>query len=438
MKFYSTNNPNFQVDLRKAVLQSLAPDKGLYMPTHIDRFSSQWIEDTLPNLDLVEIAFEVSSKLFGPTIPAGELRSLIEKSINFEAPKERLAENLYSLELWHGPSMAFKDFGARFMAALMGYFLQNDDQKTTILVATSGDTGGAVAAGFYGHPFIDVVILYPSGKVSDIQEKQLTTLGQNIRAYEVAGSFDDCQDLVKKAFLDTDLCRKFQLSSANSINIARLIPQSFYYFDSAKEFVRHKDRSLVYSVPSGNFGNLTAGLIAKKMGLPIDLFLATTNANDTVPHFLSTGSFVPKVSVQTISNAMDVGNPSNFVRMMELYGHDVHAMRSDLRGYAYTDTENEEAIRRVFDVFGYVTDPHGALAAWSLIQYQLENPQAIGVFLETAHPAKFLDVMNPILGEDVVIPDRLAILAQKVKQATKIGTDFENFKLQLMGDLKIH
>ena len=325
-------------------MQSLAPDKGLYMPSNIPVLRPNLIAH-LSSLSFQEIGFEVSKSLMKDYIPSHEFKDIIDNAINFPAPVTMLSDTIGSLELWHGPSLAFKDFGARYMAALMSYFIRNEDKNITILVATSGDTGGAVAAGFYDTPGIEVIILYPSGKVSDLQEKQLTTLGKNIYAVEINGSFDDCQALVKEAFLDQDLKNKYNLSSANSINIARLIPQSFYYFEAFKQ-VSGMTKEVVFSVPSGNFGNLTAGLMAKKMGLPVKRFIAATNINKIVPEYLETGSYHPIPSKSTISNAMDVGSPSNFVRILDIYKNDFKAISHDISGFWLDDEGTKEADRK--------------------------------------------------------------------------------------------
>lgn len=427
MKLYSTNNKNLIVDLKEAVMQSLAPDKGLYMPVNIPALKPDLITG-LSRLSFQEIAFEVSKSIIGNYIPGNELKNIVDGAINFPAPVVKLSDNIGSLELWHGPSLAFKDFGARFMAALMSYFIRNEAKNITILVATSGDTGGAVAAGFYDTPGIEVIILYPSGKVSDLQEKQLTTLGKNITSLEINGSFDDCQALVKEAFLDQDLNNKYHLSSANSINIARLIPQSFYYFEAYKQVSGFK-KDIVFSVPSGNFGNLTAGLMAKKMGLPVKRFIAATNINKIVPDYLETGMYLPKPSLPTISNAMDVGSPSNFVRIVDLYNGDFKVLSQDVSGFWLDDEGTKAAMREAFKRFGYICDPHGAIGYKSLDKLR-ENE--FGVFLETAHPAKFLDTVNDTLGINIEIPEALASLAGKTKVTTMLQKDFKGFKSFLL------
>lgn len=408
-------------------MQSLAPDKGLYMPESFPALSKSFISE-LERLSFQEISYEVAHNIIGSYIPSGDLKDIVSGAINFPAPVEILSDQIGALELWHGPSLAFKDFGARFMAALMSYFIRNENKNTTILVATSGDTGGAVAAGFYNTPGIEVIILYPSGKVSDLQEKQLTTLGNNIRALEINGTFDDCQALVKQAFLDEDLNKKYHLSSANSINIARLIPQSFYYFEGYKQVIKY-GKNVVFSVPSGNFGNLTAGLIAKKMGLPVKRFIAATNINKIVPDYLISGIYQPKPSEATISNAMDVGNPSNFVRILDLYDHDYTALSRDISGFWADDEGTKAAMKDAYSKYKYVCDPHGAIGYKSM---QLLKEDEFGIFLETAHPAKFLDTVDSTLDIKTVIPDALSMLQSRKKVATFLENDFAGFKQFLL------
>jgi threonine synthase len=437
MNLYSTKNPDFQVDIQRAVLEGLPPDNGLYMLEKINKLPDAFSQQA-EIMSFSEMAFEVAKTLLDGSIPEDTLRRLVDASITFDAPLGKVEEDLYSLELWHGPTLAFKDFGARFMAQMMGYFVQQDDEDLHILVATSGDTGGAVASGFYKTPGIRVTILYPSGKVSELQEKQLTTLGHNIHALEVNGSFDDCQALVKQAFLDQTLKGKVRLSSANSINIARLIPQTFYYFRAwvqatqRRPFGSGQAKPLVVCVPSGNFGNLTAGLIAKKMGLPIAHFIAATNANDVVPEYLETALYSPRPSVPTISNAMDVGAPSNFARMMDLYQNDWEAIIQDISGYRYSDEATREALVEVKARTGYLMDPHGAVGYLALKAWKKKNPGHIGIFLETAHPSKFLDVVEPAINEKVPVPERLARLAAKQKEAIWLENDYQALKAYLL------
>ena len=428
MKFYSTKNKANKVGLSTAVLQSLPPDNGLYMPELIPTLPSSFIAN-LENCTLPEIALQVATPFLEEDFSKEQIEEIVNSAINFRAPLIRMSDQISVLELWHGPSQAFKDFGARFMAAVMSKLVADQNDKLTILVATSGDTGGAVAAGFLGVPNIEVIILYPSGKVSPLQEKQLTTLGQNITALEVDGTFDDCQALVKSAFLDVSINQKYLLSSANSINISRLIPQSFYYFEAFKQLKAHD--KVVFCVPSGNFGNLTAGLLAQRMGLSVDQFIAATNVNDVVPTYLETGNYQPKASIATISNAMDVGAPSNFRRMEDLYGNLWKDMRSNIVGFAYTDEQTRDAIREVKDRYDYIMDPHGAVGYLAAQAYLKTNTDAHVVILETAHPAKFLPVMEPILGS-IEIPEALSVLKEREKVAIPMTKAFDDFKAWLL------
>ncbi len=431
MKLYSTNSPENYVSLKEAVIKGLPDDNGLFMPKSITELPLGFINN-LSKYSFSELAFEIAKHLIQDSIPLPNLESIINQAVNFPAPVVQLDHNFHILELFHGPSLAFKDFGARFMAHTMSYFNKDEDKELVILVATSGDTGGAVAAGFYDTPGIKVVILYPSGKVSDLQEKQLTTLGKNISALEINGTFDDCQALVKKAFLDQDLNKGIRLSSANSINIARLIPQSFYYFEAFKQV--DATRKVVFTVPSGNFGNITAGLLAKKMGLPIDHFIAATNINDIVPQYLKTGDYKPKPSIATISNAMDVGNPSNFARMLDLYGSTWNNLKNDISGYSYTDDQTAKAIKTVFDTYNYTIDPHGAVGYLAFEEYLKANPNKLGIILETAHPSKFINIVEPAINTSVNIPERLAVLASKEKQAILLEKDYTPFKDWLLAN----
>jgi threonine synthase len=431
MNLYSTNHQSSQVGLEEAIFRGLPSDNGLYMPTVIPQLSEQ-ILSRIEGMSLQEIAFQISKSLLGDDISDTDLAAIVDRSINFDAPLVELENNTYVLELFHGPSMAFKDFGARFMAALMSYFLQKSQQEIRILVATSGDTGGAVAQGFFETPGVSVTILYPSGKVSDIQEKQLTTLGKNVTALEVDGTFDDCQALVKQAFLDNDLRAKFNLASANSINIARLIPQSFYFFNAYAR-LKAKGLPLVFSVPSGNFGNLSAGLIAHRMGMPVKKFVAATNTNDVVPRFLSSGIYNPLASIETISNAMDVGNPSNFIRMKLLADGSGVAINDLIYGYAYDDTLTRKAMKSVFDQTNYVMCPHTAIAYLGLSSCRNSTKSTTsGVLLSTAHYAKFLDVVEDAIGHSVDIPPRLAQLLDLTKVAIAMPKDFGSFKHYLL------
>ncbi|MEN9335965.1 MAG: Threonine synthase [Bacteroidota bacterium] len=428
MNYYSLHNPNHKVNFKKAVIAGLAPDRGLYFPETIPTLSDEFIahiEDYTPE----EIAYRVIAPYVGSTIPEKELRKIISETLCFDFPCLPVHDAVYSLELYHGPTLAFKDVGARFMSRCLGYFNQNTTQKSTVLVATSGDTGGAVANGFLGIKGVDVVILYPSGKVSDIQERQLTTLGQNIRALEVKGVFDDCQDMVKSAFLDNDL-KALGLTSANSINVARWLPQMFYYFFAWQQVKKHH-KELVISCPSGNFGNICAGLLAKKMGLPIAKFMAATNVNDTVPEFLQTGRYIAKPSQPTISNAMDVGNPSNFVRIQALYDNNLEALLKDFSSFAYTDAQTREVMVALYEQTGYIAEPHGAVGYLGLQHALQKHPEALGLFLETAHPVKFLEEVESTLKIKLPIPESIAQLMELKKVKTTIATyaDLKSFLL---------
>ncbi|APA00454.1 threonine synthase [Flavobacterium commune] len=420
MKYYSLNHNAPKVSFQEAVIQGLAADKGLYFPESITALPQSFF-DNIENLSHEEIAFEAIQQFVGDEIPTETLKQIIAETLCFDFPVVPVENGIYSLELFHGPTMAFKDVGARFMSRCLGYFNKDKkDNTNTVLVATSGDTGGAVASGFLGVQGVEVVILYPSGKVSDIQERQLTTLGQNIKALEVDGVFDDCQDMVKKAFLDESLAHK-NLTSANSINIARWLPQMFYFFFAYKA-LKSQNKPLVFSCPSGNFGNICAGIIAKKMGLNIEHFVAATNVNDTVPRFLTNGIYDPKPSIATISNAMDVGNPSNFIRIQEMYGNDLAQFKKDFSSYTYNDEETLVAMKNIYNTDGYIAEPHGAVGYLGL-KKELENyPNAIGVFLETAHPIKFLDVVEPALGVTLPIPTQIESVLNKEKVSTKIKT----------------
>ncbi|WP_295670323.1 threonine synthase [uncultured Mucilaginibacter sp.] len=433
MKLYSTKNPSTRVSFKEAVFNSMPQDKGLYMPVNIPRLEDNFLNH-LDEYTLPEIAFHVAQNLIGDDIPADDLKEIIADAISFLAPAVKLEENVFVLELWHGPSLAFKDFGARFMSRVMSYFLEKGEKQLDVLVATSGDTGGAVALGFLGVPNTRVTILYPKGKVSDIQELQLTTNGQNIRAVEVDGTFDDCQALVKQAFTDKELNEKFRLTSANSINISRLIPQTFYYFNAYAQLLKRDINKVVFSVPSGNFGNIGAGLLAWKMGLPVSHFIAATNVNDTVPEFLKTGVYQPKPSVATLSNAMDVGDPSNWVRIADLFKEDAEALKTQVTGYSYTDEQTLEAIKFIFDNYNYVACPHTAIAWQALRDWQQDNYKrdTAGIFLSTAHPCKFPDVFPESIGGKVDVPEQVAGLSQKQKHATALGKDFAGFKDYLL------
>lgn len=429
MKYYRTNHNTSDVDLKTAVTQGLALDKGLFMPMYIDPMPASFFRK-IDTYSFQELSLEVAEKLFGDDIPGDSLREIVYETLNFDTPLVHLEDSIYSLELFHGPTLAFKDVGARFMARMLSYFLKNEKNQVHVLVATSGDTGSAVANGFLGVPGIRVHVLYPKGKVSDIQEKQFTTLGNNITALEINGTFDDCQALVKNTFMDADLKRKLTLTSANSINVARFLPQSFYYFNA---FARlpEKSKKIVISVPSGNFGNLTSGLIAKKMGLPVYRFIAANNRNNVVYKYLKTGIFEPRMTIPTLANAMDVGNPSNFVRILDLYENDYKAIIDDIIGATYSDEKIIETIDQVYQSVGYLLDPHGAVG-YRALKEKL-NPGENGIFLETAHPAKFTETVEAIIGKGKVpMPERLKEFMKGKKQSIRMPVNYENFKDYLM------
>lgn len=424
MQFYSTNKKVPAVSFKEAVLKGLPDDNGLFMPEFIPSFSLDFVRN-LPELPFTEIAFESAKKIVENEIEESHLKTIIEDAFNFDVPLINVHDNIHILELFHGPTLAFKDFGARFMARVMGYFLKSDDREINILVATSGDTGSAVAQGFLGVEGIKVTLLYPKGKVSKIQEQQLTTIGQNITALEVDGTFDDCQLLVKTAFLDKELNNKLNLSSANSINIARLLPQSFYYTYAYSRLMNSVE-NIHFCVPSGNFGNLCGGILAKKMGVPIAGFIAASNANDIVPKYLETAQFTPRASVQTIANAMDVGNPSNFSRLLDFYGNDYDKITADVQGISFSDEETRNLIKRVYDDYQYMMCPHTAIGYGGL-QHYLKDGDA-GICLSTAHPCKFIDIVEPLISEQIEIPLRLKTIIKKKKHAIPMTTEYDEFK----------
>jgi len=414
MKYYSLNKKAPNVSFKEAVIKGLAPDKGLYFPESIAPLSKEFFQN-IENLSNHEIAFEVINQFVGNEIPEKELRSIIKDTLSFDFPVVKIDDSISTLELFHGPTMAFKDVGARFMARCFGYFnKQGNSSKVTVLVATSGDTGGAVASGFLGVKGVDVVILYPKGKVSEVQEKQLTTLKQNISALEVNGTFDDCQTMVKKAFLDKDLISEMKLTSANSINIARWLPQMFYFFFAYKQ-LKNKQKDLVFSVPSGNFGNICAGFMAQKLGLPIKQLIASTNSNDIVPNYLKTGIYNPKPSIQTISNAMDVGDPSNFVRILQIFENNDDELKKHLSSFSFSDDETRSAIKFIKKNSDYIVDPHGAVGYLGLKKYLETENNVEGLFLETAHPVKFLDVVEKEINETIEIPQQIKEVIDKEK-----------------------
>ncbi|MCF0054061.1 threonine synthase [Dyadobacter sp. LJ53] len=435
MIFYSTKTASIKASAEEAIFNSLPADNGLYMPENIPTLSPDFIAN-IENRTFNEIAIEITHTLFGGEITRSEIEIIINKAYDFDTPIRQINEQDYVLELFHGPSMAFKDFGARFMAAIMSHYLLRSKKEINILVATSGDTGGAVAQGFFQIPGISITILYPSGKVSDIQEKQLTTLGHNVTAIEVDGTFDDCQKLVKEAFLDAELNARFNLASANSINIARLIPQSFYYF-SAYAQLKKLGKPIVFAVPSGNFGNLSAGLLAYKMGLPVAHFVAATNLNNAVPRYLESGNYEPRTSIETVSNAMDVGNPSNFVRLQRFFEDDWKLVAEKISGYYFDDEQTKSAMREVSEQAGYVMCPHTAVAYKGLEAYRKKDTSDFtGIFLSTAHPAKFIDLVEETLEKEIEIPERLKSLLSIEKVSTKMDASFRDLKLLLMNTLK--
>lgn len=422
MKYISSRDKNHIVSFEDAVKRGLAPNKGLYMPQeYISMGNDFWAN--LFDMSLPEIGYQVGKKYVGDEIPDSDFKNLCNEVLNFDIPLVQVKDNVFSLELFHGPTCAFKDVGARFMARCLGYFSQKNNEKTVILVATSGDTGSAVARGFLNVPGVDVIILYPSGKVSEIQEKQLTTNGGNITALEVNGVFDDCQRLVKTAFANFDTKNRFHLTSANSINIARLIPQSFYYYYAVAQA---KDYDTAICVPSGNFGNLTGGILACKSGLQVNKFVAATNINDTVPIYLESGIYTPKPSKQTISNAMDVGDPSNFERLDIIFDHDSKKMHQTIEGYSFTDEQTRKKMQQVRDIYGYTLDPHGAVGFLGIEKYLASNPGIKGIFLETAHPAKFLDVVKESTGVTPDLPETLQECMKKSKKSIKIDNKYED------------
>ncbi len=425
MKYYSTNKQSPVVDFKQAAIAGQAPDKGLYFPEYLPQVSHDLIKN-IESLSNENIAYEVIKPYVGNIIPDDVLRQIVAETVNFSIPLKQVTETISSLELFHGPTLAFKDIGARFMSRCLGYFLKDETKKVTVLVATSGDTGGAVANGFYGVEGVEVVILYPSGKVSAVQEKQLTALGGNIHALEVHGSFDDCQGLVKEAFADEALRNQIFLTSANSINVARWLPQQFYYFFAYKQWI-DKTKPPVVAVPSGNFGNICAGILAKQSGLPLQHFIAACNVNDVVTPYLQTGNWQSKKSVATLSNAMDVANPSNFVRVLEIFNKQFNEVRANLSSATISDAETETTIKRVYEQNGYLLDPHGAVGYLALEQYILKNGGS-GMFLETAHPVKFPDAVERITGKAVTIPDNVKSIMDAAKKSVQMDVSYEKLK----------
>lgn len=427
MKYFSTNKKADDVSFKDAVIRGLAPDGGLYFPERIEKLPAGLIGS---GKSVEELGFEVAKRFVDGEIPDDKLQTIVSETVNFPLPVVPVEKDVFSLELWHGPTCAFKDVGGRFLGRCLSHFVAQNGEKVTILVATSGDTGSAVAAGFLGVEGIDVVILYPKGKVSKIQEQQLTTMGQNISTLEVNGTFDECQSMVKSAFNDPELRSKMKLSSANSINVARFLPQSFYYFSSYEQ-LEDKSKPLVYACPSGNYGNLTAGLFAREMGLPIDRFIAATNVNDIIPQYLKTGNYIPKPSIFTISNAMDIGDPSNFARILEIHNGDWASVKKSLAGFSFTDEETKTGMKDVIDKTGYLMEPHGTIGYLALKEYQ-KTHDVQGIVLETAHPAKFGEVVEPVIGRKIEVPDRLQEFMRREKVATIIEPKFEELKSFLL------
>ncbi len=424
MDFYSLNKIAPNTDFRNATINGLAPDKGLYFPIEIPKIEKSFFEN-IESISDTDMAFRVIHPFIGNTIPDSELYKIVSETINFPVPLVEVENNIFSLELFHGPTLAFKDVGARFMSRCLSYFVKERTGKVVVLVATSGDTGGAVANGFYGVENVEVVILYPSGKVSALQEKQLTTLGKNIHALEVKGSFDDCQNMVKKAFVDERLKNELFLTSANSINVARWLPQQFYYFLAYKQW-EDKSNPPVIAVPSGNFGNICAGILANISGLPVKHFIAACNVNDVVPRYFETGKYNPGKTKHTISNAMDVGDPSNFIRMKALYGNDFDALSDNISSYRITDDETKETIRDIYMNKNYLLDTHGAVALNALKNYLSIHAQEKGIFLETAHPVKFKNEIEPVIGKEIELPEELSELMNQSKKAFILEADYEN------------
>ena len=440
MKYYSTNGKAPIADLRKAVVKGLAEDRGLYMPERINKLPKAFFDD-MKDMKFQDIAYNVASAFFGEDVDLDSLKDLVYDTLQFDCPVVKVKENIYSLELFHGPTLAFKDVGARFMARLLQYFIKEErgerreergaKGEVNVLVATSGDTGSAVANGFLGVDGIHVYVLYPKGKVSPIQECQFTTLGRNITAVEVDGVFDDCQALVKSAFMDAELNEHMKLTSANSINVARFLPQAFYYFNAVARITQQLSNSpIVMCVPSGNFGNICAALFGHEMGLPIKRFIAANNANDVFYNYLQTGKYEPKPSVQTLANAMDVGDPSNFARIYDLYGKSHECISSLISGATYSDEQIRQTMRQCYEETGYILDPHGACGYQALVDGL--KPGEVGIFCETAHPAKFKEKVDEILGIDVEIPDRLAAFMKGEKQSVPMTKEFSDFKAFLM------
>jgi threonine synthase len=426
LKYYSTNKKSPLASFKEATICGQAPDKGLYFPETIALVDKTLIEN-VEKISNEEIAFRVIRPYVGNEMNDDDLFKIVSETVSFPIPLIKVNNDIFSLELFHGPTLAFKDVGARFMSRCLGYFLKDEKKKVTVLVATSGDTGGAVANGFYNVPGVDVIILYPSGKVSPVQEKQLTTLGKNITALEVDGTFDDCQQMVKQAFVDPGINQKLFLTSANSINVARWLPQQFYYFFAYKQW-DDKEHPPVISVPSGNFGNICAGILAKQSGLPVEHFIAACNVNDVVTEYLQTSTFKPRAAKATLSNAMDVGNPSNFIRILEIFHHQFPELKNNLSSYAVTDEETLTTIKNVYKRNGYMLDPHGAVGYLSLERYLTQHRDKKGIFLETAHPVKFPEAIEKVTGNKIEIPASISSIMQMKKKSISMQASFESFK----------
>ncbi len=429
MKYYSLNCRSPKVDFKEATILGQAPDKGLYFPEHIPLWSKDFIS-SLKGLDKVSIGYEIMKPFVGDCIPKNELNKIMADALSFEFPLKKINDSIYSLELFHGPTLAFKDLGARFLSRCLGYFAQSQEKKIYVLVATSGDTGGAVADGFYKVPGTEVIILYPSGKVSEVQEKQLTGLGQNIHALEVKGDFDDCQRMVKMAFTDQDLKQHGLLTSANSINISRWLSQQIYYAIALSQW--EQETPPAFCVPSGNFGNICAGLLASLSGLPVNQFIAACNSNDVFTRYIESGNYVPRVSTQTISNAMDVGDPSNFVRILEMFEHNIDTIRNHMSSYAFSDLQTEEIISNVYKDFNYILDPHTAIAFGGMLQWLQKNPGQKGIILSTAHPLKFPSVVEKIIGKKIEVPKHVEKIMQSEKKSIITEPIYEDVKSILL------
>jgi threonine synthase len=430
MNFYSLNQKAANVSFKDAVIKGIAPDRGLYFPEKITPLAKDFF-DKIERLSNIEIAFMAIRQFVQEDIDDEKLKEILTEVLDFDFPLVPITDHIATLELFHGPTLAFKDVGARFMARCLGHFSENNTSEITVLVATSGDTGGAVANGFLGVKGVQVVILYPSGKVSDIQEKQLTTLGKNIIALEVTGTFDDCQKMVKTAFLDEEITKHKQLTSANSINVARWLPQLFYFLFAYKE-IKSKGKEIVFSIPSGNFGNICAGMVAQQLGMPVKHFIAATNVNDVVSRFMQTDVYEPQPSVATISNAMDVGDPSNFVRIRHIYNNDITTLSEYLSSYSFTDEQTKDAMLELYNEYNYIADPHGAIGYLGLKKYQGQNSNTYGIFLETAHPVKFLDIVEDTIKENIEIPEKIFKQMKKKKKSIKISSydELKEFLLQ--------